>query len=195
MNWPSSNQVKRDIAMLYLTREDSVELLPLSARSSNCLRRAGIHTVGQLLDYPADAWPDIRNMGTKSVDEVLSLTARIRAGDGFGLVASKPKPSEPPPLPRLPDIPVRELGLSVRANNCLEHMGVRTAADLSDATLESLLAVKNMGAKTAAQIMEKLEALLKEFSFPSPEEAEASGEPGEMLCAVVTSLAAFAGMS
>ena len=195
MNWPSSNQVKRDIAMLYLTREDSVELLPLSARSSNCLRRAGIHTVGQLLDYPADAWPDIRNMGTKSVDEVLSLTARIRAGDGFGLVASKPKPSEPPPLPRLPDIPVRELGLSVRANNCLEHMGVRTAADLSDATLESLLAVKNMGAKTAAQIMEKLEALREEFSFPSPEGAEAVEEPSDTLYTAVKSLASFTGLS
>lgn len=195
MNWPSSNQVKRDIAMLYLTREDSVELLPLSARSSNCLRRAGIHTVGQLLDYPADAWPDIRNMGTKSVDEVLSLTARIRAGDGLALVASKPKPPGPPPLPRLPDIPVRELGLSVRANNCLEHMGVRTAADLSDATLESLLAVKNMGAKTAAQIMEKLEALREEFSFPSPEGAEAVEEPSDTLYTAVKSLASFTGLS
>ena len=181
--------------MLYLTREDSVELLPLSVRSSNCLWRAGVHTVGQLLDYPAYAWTDIRNMGTKSVDEVLDLAARIRAGEGFELVASKPKPPDPLPPPRLPDIPVRELGLSVRANNCLEHMGVRTAADLSDATLESLLAVKNMGAKTAAQIMEKLEALREEFFFPSPEEAEASGEPGEMLCAVVTSLAAFTGVS
>ena len=88
--------------MLYLTREDSLELLPLSVRSSNCLRRAGIHTVGQLLNYPADAWPDIRNMGTKSVDEVLDLAARIRAGDGFQMVASKPNPPEPPPPPRLP---------------------------------------------------------------------------------------------
>ena len=148
MNWLLSNQVKRDIAKLYLMREDSLELLPLSVRSSNCLRRAGVHTVGRLLDYPAYAWTDIRNMGTKSVDEVLDLAARIRAGEGFELVASKPKPP-----PRLPDIPVRELGLSVWANNCLERMGVRTAADLSDATLESLLAVKNMGAKTAAQII------------------------------------------
>ena len=180
--------------MLYLTREDSVELLPLSTRTSNCLRRAEIHTVGQLLSYPADAWQDIRNMGTKSVDEVLDLSARIRAGDGFELVASRPKPPEPPPPPRLPDIPVRELGLSVRANNCLESMGVRTAADLSGATLESLLAVKNMGAKTAAQIMEKLEALREKFSFPSQEGAVPSREAGETLYAVVKSLSAFTGL-
>lgn len=178
--------------MLYLTREDSIELLPLSARSSNCLRRAGIHTVGQLLDYPADKWPDIRNLGRKSADELIDLTARIRAGDGFQLTASRPKPPEPPPPPRLPDIPIRELGLSVRANNCLESLGVRTAADLSDATLESLLAVKNMGAKTAAQIMEKLEALREEFSFPSPEET--AGEPGGTLCGAVKNLAAFTGL-
>ena len=177
--------------MLYLTREDSVELLPLSARSSNCLRRAGIHTVGQLLDYPADKWLDIRNMGTKSVDEVLDLAARIRAGDGFQMVASKPKPPEPPPPPRLPDIPVQELGLSVRANNCLESMGVRTAADLSDATLESLLSVKNMGRKTAEQIMEKLEELREQFSFPNAGGSALPEEPGGALCAMVKDLSAF----
>ena len=177
--------------MLYLTREDSLELLPLSVRSSNCLRRAGIHTVGQLLDYPADKWLDIRNMGTKSVDEVLDLAARIRAGDGFQMVASKPKPPEPPPPPRLPDIPVPELGLSVRANNCLESMGVRTAADLSDATLESLLSVKNMGRKTAEQIMEKLEELREQFSFPNAGGSALPEEPGGALCAMVKDLSAF----
>ena len=177
--------------MLYLTREDSLELLPLSARSSNCLRRAGIHTVGQLLDYPADKWLDIRNMGTKSVDEVLDLAARIRAGDGFQMVASKPKPPEPPPPPRLPDIPVPELGLSVRANNCLESMGVRTAAELSDATLESLLSVKNMGRKTAEQIMEKLEELREQFSFPNAGGSALPEEPGGALCAMVKDLSAF----
>ncbi len=177
--------------MLYLTREDSLELLPLSARSSNCLRRAGIHTVGQLLDYPADKWLDIRNMGTKSVDEVLDLAARIRAGDGFQMVASKPKPPEPPPPPRLPDIPVPELGLSVRANNCLESMGVRTAADLSDATLESLLSVKNMGRKTAEQIMEKMEELREQFSFPNAGGSALPEEPGGALCAMVKDLSAF----
>ena len=155
--------------MLYLTREDSIELLPLSIRVYNCLRRANIATVGQLLDYPPDAWPDIRNMGAKSVEEILALTARIRAGDGVALAASKPKPtpeSTQPPPPLLPDIPVRELGLSVRAINCLESMGARTAADLSGATLESLLEIENMGMKTAAQIMEKLDALRREFAPP-----------------------------
>lgn len=178
--------------MLYLTREDSVELLPLSNRTRNCLRRAEIHTVGQLLDYPGDKWMDIRNLGQKSAGELTSLAARIRGGDGFKLTASRPKPQEPPPPSRLPEIPVRELGLSVRANNCLNGMGVRTAADLSDATLESLLAVKNMGRKTAEQIMEKLDALRGEFSFPDQEEA--SEEPGEALYTAAKSLAAFTGL-
>ncbi|WP_295752561.1 DNA-directed RNA polymerase subunit alpha C-terminal domain-containing protein [uncultured Oscillibacter sp.] len=177
--------------MLYLTREDSVEILPLSRRSSNCLRRAGIHTVGQLLDYPADKWLDIRNLGQKSADELTSLAARIRAGDGFQMVASKPKPLEPPPPPRLPDIPIRELGLSVRANNCLESMGVRTAADLSGATLESLLSVKNMGRKTAKQIMEKLEELREQFSFPNAGGSALPEGPSGALRAIVKELSAF----
>ena len=37
--------------------------------------------------------------------------------------------------------------------------------------------------------------LREEFSFPSPEEAEAFGELGETLYAVVKGLAAFTGMS
>lgn len=50
-----------------------LEALELSARSSNCLHRAGFKTVGELvlaINGPDDL-RKIRNCGTKSVDEIM----------------------------------------------------------------------------------------------------------------------------
>lgn len=55
---------------------DNVELdkriddLDLSVRSFNCLKRAGIHSVGQLLAYSENDLLNIRNFGVKSIEEV-----------------------------------------------------------------------------------------------------------------------------
>ena len=48
-----------------------VEEIRLSVRSSNALRRAGIETVGQLLKCPEESLADIKNLGRKSIDEIL----------------------------------------------------------------------------------------------------------------------------
>ena len=55
---------------------DNVELdkriddLDLSVRSFNCLKRAGIHSVRQLLDFSENDLLNIRNLGVKSIEEV-----------------------------------------------------------------------------------------------------------------------------
>ena len=48
-----------------------IDNIGLSRRSSNALHRAGIKTVGELLEYTEDTLSEIRNMGRKSIDEVL----------------------------------------------------------------------------------------------------------------------------
>ena len=58
--------MKRNVLAYDLT----IEELDMSVRSFNCLKRAGIDTVGQLLDYPKDKLPQIRNIGKKSYEEV-----------------------------------------------------------------------------------------------------------------------------
>ena len=37
--------------MTYITREDGITALSLSNRAANCLRREGLHTIGDMLDY------------------------------------------------------------------------------------------------------------------------------------------------
>lgn len=48
----------------------AIEDLDLSARSFNCLKREGIDTVEKLISYSEEELLDIKNFGTKSIDEV-----------------------------------------------------------------------------------------------------------------------------
>jgi DNA-directed RNA polymerase subunit alpha len=47
-----------------------IEELDLTVRSYNCLKREGIHTVGELVSRSEADLMDIRNFGAKSIDEV-----------------------------------------------------------------------------------------------------------------------------
>ncbi len=49
-------------------RDMAIEDMDLSVRSYNCLKRAGIHTVGDLYDY--GDFSTIRNLGRKCADEI-----------------------------------------------------------------------------------------------------------------------------
>ena len=51
--------------------EMSIEELELSVRSFNCLKRAGINTVQELCSKTPDEMMKVRNLGKKSLDEVL----------------------------------------------------------------------------------------------------------------------------
>ena len=67
----------------------AIEDLELTVRSYNCLKREGIHTVGELVARSEADLMDIRNFGQKSIDEVrqklgeLGLNLKDSAG-GFG---------------------------------------------------------------------------------------------------------------
>ncbi|MGM0420129.1 MAG: DNA-directed RNA polymerase subunit alpha [Bacillota bacterium] len=50
--------------------ETTVEELELSVRSSNCLKRAGINTVGELVSKSEDDLMKVRNLGKKSLQEI-----------------------------------------------------------------------------------------------------------------------------
>lgn len=55
------------------------------------------------------------------------------------------------------EIPIEELDLSVRSYNCLRRAGIRTIKELSKKTKDDLFKIRNMGKKTAKEIMWKLE--------------------------------------
>ncbi|MEU1106819.1 DNA-directed RNA polymerase subunit alpha C-terminal domain-containing protein, partial [Streptomyces tibetensis] len=63
-----------------------IEELELTVRSYNCLKREGVHSVGELLARSEADLMDIRNFGAKSIDEVKAKLA----GLGLGLKDSPP---------------------------------------------------------------------------------------------------------
>ncbi len=59
----------------------TIEELDLSVRSFNCLKRAGINTVEDLISKTEEEMMKVRNLGRKSLEEVVAKLASL----GFGL--------------------------------------------------------------------------------------------------------------
>ena len=63
----------------------NIDELELSVRSYNCLKRAGINTVEELCNKTSDDMMKVRNLGRKSLEEVLGklseLGLQLRTGD------------------------------------------------------------------------------------------------------------------
>ncbi len=58
-------------------KAQAIEDLDLSVRSYNCLKREGVATVGELMDKTEQELLEIRNFGSKSVDEVKEKLAEL----------------------------------------------------------------------------------------------------------------------
>ncbi len=65
--------------------EMTIEELDLSVRSFNCLKRANIHTVEDLINKTEDDMMKVRNLGRKSLEEVINKLASL----GFALRAEE----------------------------------------------------------------------------------------------------------
>ena len=50
----------------------AIEELQLSVRAYNCLKRAQINTIGDLLQYSPEKLQELKNFGRKSADEVFT---------------------------------------------------------------------------------------------------------------------------
>ena len=68
------------------------------------------------------------------------------------------------------DVPIEELGLSLRSFNCLMRAGIRTAGQLRAMSDEELFRIRNLGRKNVAEIREKL-AEAPRAVRPAPDDA------------------------
>ena len=59
----------------------ALPILDLSVRSFNCLKRAGINTVEDLINKSEDDMMKVRNLGRKSLEEVVEKLTSL----GFSL--------------------------------------------------------------------------------------------------------------
>ena len=62
----------------------TIEELDLSVRAFNCLKRAGVNTVSDLINKSQDEMMKVGNLGKKSLEEVLAKLDSL----GFSLTKS-----------------------------------------------------------------------------------------------------------
>ena len=82
----------------------SIEVLQLSVRAHNCLRRSGLMTIGQVLERTEEELLALRNFGHKSYDELRDRLIEMNYIDGSApgikIIPDFAAPSPPPATPR-----------------------------------------------------------------------------------------------
>ena len=145
--------------MIYLTRSDRISLLPLSMRLYNGLDRAGIHTIGDILDYSEKYdWSSIHALGTKSIEEIEGCMHVLKhSSDEYTLVTEQERNqmlTNASISELLQYIPIRELDLSVPAKNRLLGAGFLYLSQVVQLNQHELFSIQYMGKKHAQEILE-----------------------------------------
>ena len=133
----------------------------LSARSRNCLERAGIVTLGDLTETSEEELLAGKNFGETSLKEIRAILDLhgLKLGQNVHKQRSAPlyKPEELSPEERaMHDALVTDLDLSVRARKCLSRLGISTIGELVSRSADELLSVRNFGVTSLNEIREKL---------------------------------------
>ena len=135
----------------------------LSARSRNCLDRAGIQTLGDLTRITETDLLAGKNFGETSLREIRDMMASkgLRIGQMLEEPLHRPAASlraeELSPEERaIVDTPVTDLNLSVRSRKCLTRLGVSTIGDLVSRSADELLGVRNFGVTSLNEIRARL---------------------------------------
>ncbi len=132
------------------SRDTGVDELDLSARTTNCLMRAGIKTLGQILSYNPESFAKIYHFGAPNGCELMDKLAELGYPE-FMIDCTK--------LGRLhSDAKVRCLGLSIRARECLSGAQIHSIQDAMDYSPADWHKVRGLGSKTAAEIEAKIRA-------------------------------------
>lgn len=144
--------------------ELTIEELDLSVRSFNCLKRANINTVADLTQKTMDDMMKVRNLGRKSLEEVIKKLAELglslkedeesmHEGD---LIVEEGGLSEEADHGKLLEMSIEELDLSVRSYNCLKRADLNTVGDLLCKSKDDLIRETLLGRKSVEEVINKL---------------------------------------
>lgn len=151
-------------------KEIAIEEIDLSVRAKKALQGKGVITVGQMLEYTEEKLYRIRNLGAKSVTEILKKIEECRSYAETNEIPPSLFPKEdksdqedidPSAVlagRNVNNIAIDEIGLSPRAVHALHFNGVDVLGQLLEYTEEKLLHVRNLGEKTIAEILNKIES-------------------------------------
>ncbi|MFP4056885.1 MAG: DNA-directed RNA polymerase subunit alpha C-terminal domain-containing protein [Candidatus Brocadiia bacterium] len=164
----------------------------LSVRVRNCLQRMNIHTLGDLVSHTEEELLASKNFGETSLQEIKEMLAarNLRLGQDReeAIPSIEHEPEEEAPAPEGVEAdqavlatPISELDLSLRSRKCMERLGIATLGQLIEHTAEDLLASRNFGRTSLAELTECLTryGLQLKRTPPEEEEGEEAGEEEE----------------
>lgn len=125
----------------------------------------GATRVGQSIDYDKLTL-EVTTNGTTSAREIVSLAGKIinehvglfvelcsQIGD-MSILVSKEEDKQV----KLMELPIEEMDLSVRSYNCLKRAGINNIQDLIKKSKNDMFKVRNLGAKSVEEVIQKLES-------------------------------------
>jgi len=131
----------------------------LSARSRNCLDRAGIHSLGDLTRTSEQELLAGKNFGDTSLVEINAIleSRGLRLGQELPQTVQADLPvfrdDDLSPQERaMLEGPVSDLNLSVRSRKCLARLGIGTVGDLCSRTADDMMSVRNFGVTSMNEI-------------------------------------------
>ena len=140
----------------------SIDEMDISVRTFNCLKRAGIHTVGDLIEYcldeiagdsvyfSAEMLSTIRNMGKKSIHElILYLKER-------GLNVQITSSSDEEKIEERKRMTIDELDFSFSLLERFKHRNIHTVEDLLNYPEEELMKIPGWRTRHADEVKQKL---------------------------------------
>lgn len=137
-----------------------IKKLNLSPRSYNALKNNNINTLQELLKYNRMNLMHIRNLGSKSVREILQVVDKYKNTSTNtskevenNLISDKCNISY--------DTPIEKFDISVKVYNSLKLANIKTYGDLINLNLDDLNELKSIGKKTISNIEKLLEDLSK----------------------------------
>lgn len=134
----------------------------LSARSRNCLDRAGIQTLGDLTRVTEAELLSNKNFGETSLKEVREMMTAKGLIVGQSLSLSKPaapilaREDVAPEVRAKLEMTVSDLNLTVRSRKCLSRLQISSVAELVAKSADELLSVRNFGVTSLNEIRQKL---------------------------------------
>ena len=177
---------KADYVQYAKQHDAPIEVLNLSKRPYNCLKHCSINTLSKLVELYPDGYTDIRNMGTKSVEEInrsiesyfTNIDDRVQGAEAE-ISDDMQQPENDSAIIHIQqalendvmkadfvqyakqhDVPIEVLALSRRSSNCLRRAEIDKLSKLIELYPDGYADIRNMGVKSVNEINHAIERYL-----------------------------------
>ena len=114
-----------------INKNTSIFLLDLSKEASDCLEKAGIVSVEDVINIDERKIEDLKQIDSNAIEEILSMIKKLKE-----ILGKNEKPE---------NMKIEELNFSMRTYNALKRNGINTVQELIDTPAEKISTIPNIG--------------------------------------------------